>query len=43
MFNHEWMDHYYGYECKKCGMFVPFGSEPWAPIDDYEEDEYDYD
>lgn len=43
VFDHEWGDHYYGYECTKCGMFIPFGSEPWMPIDEYEEDEYDYD
>lgn len=42
-FDHEWTDHYYGYECAKCGMFIPFGCEPWMPLDDYEPDEYEFD
>jgi hypothetical protein len=29
-----WSDHdleeqYYGYRCKKCDLFIPYGSEPW--------------
>ena len=29
-----WADHdleeqYYGYRCKKCDLFIPYGSEPW--------------
>lgn len=35
MLKHEWTDHYYGYKCAICGMFVAFGCEPWAPIDDW--------
>jgi hypothetical protein len=30
-FQHAWEEVYYGYECQKCGLFVPFGCEPWAP------------
>lgn len=34
---HAWKETYYGYECKWCGAFVPFGCEPWAPEDNDEE------
>ena len=27
----DWEKEYYGYRCKKCSWFVPFGSEPWRP------------
>lgn len=30
----QWRDHYYGYICEGCGQFIPFGSEPWMPLDD---------
>lgn len=44
-FDHDWGDHYYGYQCKKCGMFVAFGCEPWAPLDGigYDDDDEDDD
>ena len=32
--NHSWKEEYYGYKCIHCGMFVPFGCEPWRP-DEY--------
>ena len=28
---HDWQEVYYGYECKNCKAFIPFGCEPWAP------------
>ena len=33
-FHHKWVETYYGWECEICGMFVPFGCEPWMPLDD---------
>ena len=30
---HEWYEVYYGYECV-CGLFIPYGCEPWIPIDE---------
>ena len=27
----DWKEEYYGYRCKVCGNFVPFGCEPWMP------------
>jgi hypothetical protein len=35
-FKHDWKEVYYGYECRKCSLFVPFGCEPWAPDEDVE-------
>lgn len=32
--HHSWKDSYYGYECERCGMFIPYGCEPWLPIDE---------
>ncbi len=29
----DWTEEYYGYRCRACGDFVPFGCEPWAPDD----------
>lgn len=31
---HKWKEEYYGYKCEVCEMFVPYGSEPWLPIDE---------
>jgi hypothetical protein len=31
---HDWREIYYGYECTACGLFIPFGCEPWAPDED---------
>ena len=31
---HSWKKEYYGYKCERCQIFIPFGSEPWAPIDE---------
>lgn len=28
---HVWIEDYYGFECDKCGLVIPYGSEPWAP------------
>ena len=41
--SHDWQEEYYGWKCSKCGDFIPFGCEPWMPVDEYEEDELDYD
>ena len=31
--HHEWVEEYYGYVCENCGLFIPYGSEPWMPDD----------
>ena len=31
---HSWKEEYYGYKCERCEMFVPYGSEPWLPVDE---------
>jgi len=36
---HEWKEEYYGTRCRKCDAFYPFGCEPWAPIEEDEDDE----
>ena len=28
-FKHDYEEDYYGYKCKKCGQFIPYGCEPW--------------
>jgi hypothetical protein len=33
-FCQQWSDHdleerYYGYQCNKCELFIPYGQEPW--------------
>jgi hypothetical protein len=28
-FIHEWIDHYYGIECKNCKLMIPGGIGPW--------------
>jgi len=28
-FIHEWVDHYYGIECKNCKLMIPGGIGPW--------------
>lgn len=38
----EWQEVYYGYKCVKCGTFVPFGSEPWMPLDNDGDDDPTY-
>lgn len=30
----EWEEEYYGYRCKICGEFIPYGCEPWMPTDE---------
>jgi hypothetical protein len=30
-FIHEWIDHYYGIECKNCKLMIPGGIGPWMP------------
>jgi hypothetical protein len=52
MENHTWIEEYYGYTCKKCGMFIPMGVGGWKPVDEagdlgeydywWNEDEYEY-
>ena len=31
--DHEWQEVYYGYACRYCDAFVPFGCEPWVDVD----------
>lgn len=31
---HSWKEEYYGYKCQRCQMFIPYGSEPWMPLDE---------
>lgn len=31
---HDWKEEYYGYKCERCQMFIPYGSEPWLPVDE---------
>ena len=30
---HVWGEAYDGYMCRECGLFLPYGSEPWMPYD----------
>ena len=30
-FIHEWVDHYYGVECKNCKLMISGGIGPWMP------------
>ncbi len=34
--HHDWQEGYYGWRCETCGEFIPYGCEPWLPIDDYD-------
>lgn len=34
--SHEWYEGYYGWRCKNCQDFIPYGCEPWA-VDDCED------
>ena len=44
MTHHDWVEEYYGYRCSQCHEFIPYGCEPWAPVDEYDYDtEADYD
>lgn len=27
---HDFMEQYYGHQCKNCDLFIPYGSEPWV-------------
>lgn len=38
---HDWVEEYYGYRCVNCGEFIPYGCEPWAPLEDIFDDEED--
>jgi hypothetical protein len=44
----EWKDHdfkeeYYGYECKRCGLFFAYGCAPWEESrDEIQLDENDF-
>jgi hypothetical protein len=31
----DWIDKYYGLKCRVCGVFVPYGCEPWS-LDDHD-------
>lgn len=42
-FRHDWQEEYYGYKCRVCGMFVPFGCEPWGPEEDFADKDEAYD
>ncbi len=37
--SHDWTEEYNGYRCKNCGEFIPYGCEPWLPVDDFAESE----
>lgn len=39
---HDYFDDYYGVRCRKCPLFYPYGSEPWA-VADVDEDDFDED
>lgn len=32
--SHKYTEEYYGYVCENCGLFIPYGCEPWMPDDD---------
>jgi hypothetical protein len=32
-------EEYYGWRCTVCDAFYPFGCEPWAPLDEEDEDD----
>jgi hypothetical protein len=33
------VDGYYGHDCADCGVLIyPYGSEPWSPTDDADDD-----
>lgn len=34
MLSHFFQENYYGYRCETCGLFIPFGSEPWIDFED---------
>lgn len=36
---HDWDEQYYGYKCRLCQLFIPYGCEPW--IDDWNEESAD--
>lgn len=36
--HHKWRGEYYGYKCEICGDFIPYGCEPWLPVEDDDED-----
>lgn len=40
---HVWDQVYYGYECRECALFIPFGLEPWLPLDEDEQEELELD
>jgi len=42
---HDWEETYYGYTCKRCGLFYAFGCAPWDDPPEFEDsDDYgDYD
>jgi hypothetical protein len=33
----DYEETYYGWKCKKCGDFIPFGCAPWEDWDEPEE------
>ena len=37
----DWVDVYYGWECRVCKAFVAHGCEPWGPVDDGTEPDED--
>lgn len=38
VWEHRWVDDYYGVKCADCGEFYAYGCEPWAPEADEAED-----
>lgn len=37
---HHWIETYYGIQCEQCGLFYPYGCEPWLPDEDNLDEEY---
>lgn len=31
---HDWTEAYYGYRCRRCDLFIPYGCEPWMPTEE---------
>jgi hypothetical protein len=38
--HHQWSEDYYGYTCQNCGEFIPYGCEPWTPVDQDDDDDF---
>lgn len=36
----DYTEEYYGYKCKMCNHFIPYGCEPWLPDECLNEEGY---